>query len=242
VTIVTANDGIKTGRGKHSAASVGWRVGWSGMEWMASVSRISIGRTLIDPSIQATELNELNSGAVSAPYLDYLTSPVESILLPQDIDSVENDESVIAMTLTVPATAAECTASYFGSITYGRSHNWQCGLALRNAISACCAAFVPTGSPATFSACINAATVTYMGCSTVRPPTPPPPPPRVGIPIPPCYTTFCASINSYWECYACCNTNCDTVDQINCQAACSAKVRNTTPLGPRPRPRDSSGT
>jgi len=33
VTIVTANDGIKTGRGKMSAASVGWRVGWRGQEW-----------------------------------------------------------------------------------------------------------------------------------------------------------------------------------------------------------------
>jgi len=30
VTIVTANDGIKTGRGKMSAASVAWRVGWRG--------------------------------------------------------------------------------------------------------------------------------------------------------------------------------------------------------------------
>jgi len=46
VTIVTANDGIKTGRGKHSAASVGWRVGWRGMEWLQSLE-VAISRGLL---------------------------------------------------------------------------------------------------------------------------------------------------------------------------------------------------
>jgi len=38
---VTANDGIKTGRGKHSAASVGWRSGWRGMEFSREINEYS---------------------------------------------------------------------------------------------------------------------------------------------------------------------------------------------------------
>jgi len=34
---VTANNGLTLGRGKMSAASVGWRVGWRGMEWVAKL-------------------------------------------------------------------------------------------------------------------------------------------------------------------------------------------------------------
>jgi len=39
-TIVTANDGVQTGRGKLSAASVGWRVGWGEMEWNANLQKL----------------------------------------------------------------------------------------------------------------------------------------------------------------------------------------------------------
>jgi len=48
VTIVTANDGIKTGRGKHSAASVGWRVGWRGMEWVTALNTGTTTRSVYD--------------------------------------------------------------------------------------------------------------------------------------------------------------------------------------------------
>ena len=37
VATVTANNGLTLGRGKMSAASVGWRVGWRGMEWVMSM-------------------------------------------------------------------------------------------------------------------------------------------------------------------------------------------------------------
>jgi len=41
VTIVTANDGIKTGRGKMSAASVGNKIGAGQMEWKESLAQYS---------------------------------------------------------------------------------------------------------------------------------------------------------------------------------------------------------
>jgi len=58
VTIVTANDGIKTGRGKMSAASVGWRVGWRGMEWNSLTLTYSQIAALYQPATGTTSSDQ----------------------------------------------------------------------------------------------------------------------------------------------------------------------------------------
>jgi len=74
---VTANDGIKTGRGKMSAASVGWRVGWRGMEWIAPVFLyIDLGNNVLSPSLSIFLMKGCASGPLGDPYINPFTIPV----------------------------------------------------------------------------------------------------------------------------------------------------------------------
>jgi len=65
VTIVTAKDRIKSGRGKMSAASVGWRVGWAQLEWIQPVCSYSgVG------NVYRAEIAML-TGVLSVGYAEY---------------------------------------------------------------------------------------------------------------------------------------------------------------------------
>jgi len=82
VTIVTANDGIKTGRGKMSGVSVAWRVGWRGMEWVGQVDAYASERSIYSSSldIHLTQITVCLGPVPGGPFDPYTPTSIPGAL------------------------------------------------------------------------------------------------------------------------------------------------------------------
>ena len=127
VAAVTANHGLTLGRGKMSAASVAWRIGWRGsvgMEWVGSLRAAIIGRSVYFPEL-AFATSSASGGCFSNPITyPIITSP--SLIIPGYLPNFSNpNEHLRVCCRSVRDDPNEWRDSFNGWVQHCEIHN-QC--------------------------------------------------------------------------------------------------------------------